>query len=130
MVRTMVRIHMSQTVSDANGTDARALQRGGSAVKADQAEEVSLDPFVGLDTYPDASVVFSWAPKSLEESKDDALVAIDTNSLLLPFGASSRGLQAIGARYRNLAEAGRLIIPGQVAREYAKNKMERIANLY
>jgi hypothetical protein len=97
---------------------------------ADPPEDAILDPFVGFDLYPDPSVAFSWTPKPLSEIKDEAFIVLDTNALLLPFETSARSLEAIGQRYSDLARAGRLVVPGQVAREFAKNRTNKIANLY
>jgi hypothetical protein len=88
-----------------------------------------LDVLAGREVFPDASVVFSWHPASLEEIKGVCLVIPDTNTLVFPYTLSSRSLDDIGQAYRTLVAEDRLIVPGQVSREFAKTRTVKIAEL-
>src|SRR5215210_3670340 len=87
------------------------------------------DPFVGYELYPDATVIFSWQPSPLEDVKDESVVVLDTNVLAIPYQTGSQSLEEIGLTYRKLADEHRLVIPGQVAREFANVRAVKIADL-
>src|SRR4051812_1903243 len=71
---------------------------------------------------------FETAPErafsaSLREPKlDEALVFLDTNTLLAPYRASNEALQAIRRTYQALRDQNRLVVPGEVAREFARTR--------
>ena len=91
----------------------------------DQNERVWANQMV----YPDASVVFAWHPKPIEAVKEDAIFVLDTNVLTVPYTINSKKLFEIGRAYRVLAKENRLIVPGQVAREFAAGRAVRLADL-
>jgi len=80
--------------------------------------------------FPDPAAVFSFSPKPLQAVKDDALVVLDTNALLVPYRTDPASLKAIETTYRNLTEGGRLFVPAQVAREFASNRPNLLRELY
>jgi rRNA-processing protein FCF1 len=80
--------------------------------------------------YPDAESIFSFRPKLIEEIKDDCLVVIDTNSLLVPYTTGKSSLEQIKNIYKLLSESNRLFIPGQVAREFADNRVVKLKELH
>ncbi len=55
---------------------------------------------------------------------------LDTNVLLVPYGIGKDSLQKISETYENLIHDERLIIPGQVCREFAKNRANKLTELY
>lgn len=63
-------------------------------------------------------------------AEDSALVFLDTNVLLAPYRASTEALSAIASAYRSLRDEKRLIVPGQVAREFAANRPALVAQLH
>ncbi|HKZ42365.1 MAG TPA: PIN domain-containing protein, partial [Candidatus Hodarchaeales archaeon] len=67
---------------------------------------------------------------TLQEVKNTCLVVIDTNALLVPYLIGPNGFAQIRKTYNALAEQKRIVIPGQVAREFAKNRTNKIAELY
>lgn len=79
--------------------------------------------------FPEAGGIFSTV-KTLDEVKDNCLIAIDTNALLIPYLVGSGSFAQIRKTYNALAEQKRIIIPGQVAREFAKNRSNKITELY
>lgn len=64
--------------------------------------------------------------KSVEQVKNKCLFVLDTNALLLPYTTSSKSIDEIKKVYAKLIKEKRLFIPGQVAREFAKNRPEKI----
>jgi len=78
---------------------------------------------------PDAAKVFQWRPRPTRELSEDALVALDTNVLAVPYTVSRTSLDAIAGLYRRLRDQGRLRIPGQVAREFAGVREKKLAEL-
>ena len=73
---------------------------------------------------------------ALEEIKDDCYIVLDTNVLLAPYiiGKEELGkddlLEECQRIYQSLTEQKRLIIPGQVAREFANRRVDKIGELY
>lgn len=82
------------------------------------------------EIYPHAKGIFSIQTPALAVLKDSAIFVIDTNALLLPYQTSSKGIDEIKNVYRKLISNKQLIIPGQVAREFANNRPEKIKELF
>lgn len=89
-----------------------------------------LDPFIKQYIYPDPTTVFGANIQSLTAVKNECLFVLDTNALLLPYYASSQNLEQIKSILVLLVKKGRLFIPGQVAREFATNRPERIKEIF
>jgi hypothetical protein len=92
-------------------------------------KQAEYDGFIASTIYPQASSVFAL-PKSLQSVKNDCVVVIDTNALLVPYLIGKNSLDQIRQTYKKLAEQNRLIIPGQVSREFAKHRAGKIAELF
>jgi len=88
------------------------------------------DVFVANNTYPDAKGLFYDDYESLEGVRDTCVVVLDTNALLVPYGIGKSSLSQIESTYRPLVEEGRLVVPGQVAREFARNRPVKIAGIF
>jgi hypothetical protein len=88
------------------------------------------DPLVREKLFPDPASVFGFAPVSLEEALKDGIVAIDTNVLLIPYGTGKASLKQIRDTYDRLVKKKRLRIPGQVAREFADHRAEKLKELF
>jgi len=86
--------------------------------------------FLSQRIYPNASDIFSVEIKSLGEIFDDCIFILDTNVLLLPYTTTSSGFEEIKKAFSKLIEKKQLAIPAQVAREFAKNRPEKIKNLF
>src|SRR6476619_5405195 len=86
--------------------------------------------FVRSSIYPEAEGIFSFRPKSLDEIKDECIVVLDTNSLLVPYTTGKNSLDQISEIYRRLVIAKRLAVPGQVAREFAEHRVTKLKELY
>lgn len=92
--------------------------------------EGSYDVFFTNQIYPDAKSIFGVPHHLLDDIKDDCYVVLDTNTLLLPYTVSKESLQQIERTYATLAERNNLVIPAQVAREFARNRPMKIMELY
>lgn len=86
--------------------------------------------FIANSIYPEAEAIFTTHLKPLVEIKDDSVVILDTNALLVPYTIGKKSLDQIETTYKALVNEQRLIIPGQVAREFAKNRANKIGELF
>jgi hypothetical protein len=93
-------------------------------------EKKQHDVFLANQIYPDAEKIFSDKLKPLSEIKDDCIVVLDTNSLLVPYLIGKESIDQIKHTYSYLVKEKRLIVPGQVAREFAKNRAKKIMELF
>ncbi len=89
-----------------------------------------FDIFISNSVYPDATPIFTYSPKSLDKIKDDCIIIIDTNALLVPYSIGKEGLEQIKRTYKKLVSEKRLFLPGQVAREFARNRANKLAELF
>jgi hypothetical protein len=92
--------------------------------------EGEFDIFIANFTYPEAAKIFSASLKSLNAIKDNCMVVLDTNALLVPFTTGKESLEQIRKTYKFLVEQKRLVVPGQVAREFAKNRAGKLVELF
>ena len=80
--------------------------------------------------YSAPEAVFAFRPQRVAEIKNEAIFVIDTNALLTPYGTGTNSLADLHRTYTFLKNQGRLVIPGQVAREFAKNRAVKLGELY
>lgn len=80
--------------------------------------------------YKDPESIFSFQPKPIDATKDSALIILDTNVLLLPYKTGKESLKEIRKVYASLIKQGRLVVPGQVAREFAKNRTDKLKEVH
>jgi len=85
--------------------------------------EIYPDPRISLQHLEPLRVI-------RDEGDESYLVVLDTNSLLLPYLTGNTELASIIQVYDNLADRGRLKIPGHVIREYIANRPEEISKIY
>lgn len=88
------------------------------------------NPFIRNQQYPDATAIFSLQNLPIAQVKSDCLYVIDTNALLLFYQSSATNLTALIDILESLIERNRIFIPGQVAREFASNRPDRIRELF
>ena len=88
------------------------------------------DIFINNKIFTDAGEVFRTSGKKPIDIKDDCLFVFDTNTLVLPFTTSSESLDEIKKVYTKLINEKRMFIPGQVAREFAKTRPEKIKEVF
>lgn len=88
------------------------------------------DIFISNSIYPNAEEIFGLTVKPVQAISGDCIYVIDTNALLVPYTASSESVDQIRNVYSTLINEKRLILPGQVAREFAKNRPEKIKEIF
>lgn len=88
------------------------------------------DIFVGYTVYPNADNIFSAALLSIDEIKNECIFILDTNALLLPYSTGTQSLTEINKVFGSLKAEKRLVIPGQVAREFANNRPEKLKEIF
>lgn len=93
------------------------------------AESPDVGPHSLRQVFPDAAALFRPAPASLESAFKGADVVLDTNVLLLPYTTGKDSVDETAKVLRQLAKDGRLFVPGQVAREYAKNRPHKVGQV-
>lgn len=86
----------------------------------------SLSEFSG---FPDPKNVFVGM-RSFAEIKGTCLYVLDTNVLLAPYTVGAADLKGIAAVFRSLADAKRLVVPGHVAREFARIRPVKLGELH
>lgn len=86
--------------------------------------------FLSSEILPDVTEAFTSQIRSIEDAISDGDIVLDTNVLLLPYGAGANSVTQIVDAYKKLNKAGRLFIPSHVAREFIKNRPIKIADLY
>jgi rRNA-processing protein FCF1 len=97
---------------------------------AEDSKKENLNIFIANTIYPEAEAIFKAQYKPLEEIKDDCYVVLDTNALLVPYTTGKDSLDQIKRTYTTLLRSKRLVIPAQVAREFAKNRANKITEIY
>jgi len=86
--------------------------------------------FIHQKIYPNPQDIFDIDVKPLEDIIGDCIFIIDTNILLLPYTTTSSGFEEIKKAYAKLISKKQIFIPAQVAREFAKNRPEKIKTLF
>jgi hypothetical protein len=89
-----------------------------------------FDIFVNYTVYPTAENIFNASLMPIEGIKDECIFVLDTNALLLPYSTGSQSLTEINKVFEKLKQQNRLIVPGQVAREFANNRPEKLKEIF
>lgn len=85
--------------------------------------------FLANDVLPKAADAFVERIDPIEDAVKTADIVLDTNVLLLPYGAGASSLKEIVAIFKTLKDKGRLFLPAQVAREFVKNRPNKLSDL-
>ncbi|MNU12578.1 hypothetical protein D3C71_06020 [compost metagenome] len=88
------------------------------------------DIFIINKIYPNADDIFTISVEPISEIKSKCLFVLDTNALLLPYTITPSSIDEIKKVYTKIIEESRLFIPAQVAREFAKNRPEKIKDIF
>jgi hypothetical protein len=88
------------------------------------------DPLVRQRLFPEPVEIFAFSPARLQDALPDGVVVVDTNVLLVPYTTGRASLEQIRRTFDRLTKDGRLRIPGQVAREFADNRAEKLKTLF
>ena len=90
--------------------------------------EADMNAFSLEDSYPVAADVF--LPFRMGDiAKGDAIIVLDTSTLLLPYNIRQDDLTALQDVYNLLSEQNRLKIPARAAREFIKNRDNKLADM-
>lgn len=88
------------------------------------------DIFYLDNIFPDASKIFSFEYKPLNELVDNSIFILDTNVLFVPFDTSEKNLEDIKNILLKLKGEDKLFLPARVAREFADNRAKRLGDLF
>jgi hypothetical protein len=102
------------------------------AESQDNSSEIApthSDPSYLHQVFPNSETVFDRKQEPIADIKNDCLVALDANVLLLPYQMNKVSLQEVGKVYATLNQAGRLLIPAQAAREFAVNRASKVGDI-
>lgn len=95
-----------------------------------ETDGTDRDPLAWNQVFPDAHAVFQRAVPPLEGIRDECLVCLDTNALLAPFATSGENLSLVRAVLERIAKENRLVVPGQVAREFGRNRAQKLGDIF
>lgn len=93
------------------------------------AKEAS-DIFVANHKYPEVNKIFNTGVLPLSQIQGECIFVLDTNALLVPYKTGSDSLDEIAKVYKQLKEQRRILIPGQVMREFANNRPEKLKEVF
>lgn len=119
----------SEVVGQNSMSQPTAADKPGKQPHPKVSQEIK-DIFIRNKVYPDAQAIFQFEPRPLAEIKDDAVIVLDTNTLLIPYEVGQASLDQIEETYGRLVDQGRLVVPGQVAREFAVHRATKLSELY
>lgn len=102
---------------------------GESKERAKTEGKEQYDPFVRMRLYPDPVALFSFCPPSLSDVRQEVLVVLDANTLLLPYTVDQTTLDDIQKVYTLLRKEKRLVVPGQVAREFVSHRPTKLLEI-
>ncbi|MDI9319556.1 MAG: PIN domain-containing protein [Phycisphaerales bacterium] len=88
------------------------------------------DKFYLEKVFPEADKIFSFHYKTVDEIKDNSIYILDTMVLLVPYFTSKESVEDFSKIFKKLKEENKLLIPARVAREFAKNRGQKIAETY
>ena len=79
--------------------------------------------------YPSPAESFGFSLEPIEGIKDNALIILDANVLLLPFTTNVKNVEAIKAVYEQLVQSDKIFLPAQAVREYLDNRAKKITDI-
>lgn len=88
-----------------------------------------IDNFWLSEVYPDAGSSLDFCQAPVEQIRDNAIVVLDTNVLLLPYRLGAQSLQEIQKVLSQLTSGDRIFLPAQAAREFLKNRAGRVRDV-
>jgi len=88
------------------------------------------DKFYLEKVFPEADKIFSFHYKTIDEIKDNSVYILDTMVLLVPYFTSKESVEDFSKIFKKLKDENKLFIPARVAREFAKNRGQKIAETY
>lgn len=90
----------------------------------------AFDIFNASKIYRNPEHIFGTHQVALSQIKDNCIFILDTNALLVPYSTGAGSLTEIGKIYKLLKSKNQLLIPDQVAREFANNRPKKIGEMF
>lgn len=115
---------------DYQGFDEKNPEKRKRGVRSGRVSPVKSSSALPLglqSVFSDPGGIFTARRRKLTEISRHCLIVLDTNILFQPFGLEDTCFSEMLQVYARLAGQGRLRIPAQVAREFAKNRSTVIA---
>jgi hypothetical protein len=109
---------------------ARSRDMGSISVAASDPQKQEVDPFWNRTVFPDPVEALRFCSPAVNMLFADALFVFDANTLLAPYQVSNQSANEIERIYRDLAKHDRLFMPEQAAREFAKNRGLKLAEMH
>jgi len=107
---------------EADAPKQRSPRANGSADRAVAAGQ----PFSLEQAFPDPGSIF-LPHGEVRASDTDVLIALDANTLLVPYRLEARRLESLRDIYMRLSGESRLYLPARAAREFARNRRARLS---
>ena len=85
--------------------------------------------FSKREIYPSPSKAFGFSLESIENIKENALIVLDANVLLLPFTTNVKNVEAIKSVYQRLVQSDQIFLPAQAVREYLDNRAKKLTDI-
>lgn len=101
----------------------------GGAIVADE-ENDNIDLFITKRLFPDAKGLLTAEHEYVGDVIGSCDFVVDTNILLVPYVTGSESFDKITEIYEKLVGEERIFLPGQVAREFVKNRSSKLTELY
>lgn len=100
--------------------------------KKDEQNQPEVSPervFLANDVLPDPVQALLARVEPLDKAIENADIVLDTNVLLLPYGAGANSLRQVIEAFKRLKSEKRLFLSGQVAREFIRNRPSKLSEL-
>jgi hypothetical protein len=85
--------------------------------------------FSKRNIYPSPAESFGFSLEPIESIKDNALIILDANVLLLPFTTNVKNVEAIRVVYEKLVKSDKIFLPAQAVREYLDNRAKKLTDI-
>jgi len=83
-----------------------------------------------LDIFTNPKRIFCKTFKSVDQLSQNCIYVLDTNVLLLPYTVGNKELTEIERVYASLLAEEKLLLPSQVAKEFAKNRPKKLEEMF
>lgn len=90
---------------------------------------MKINEFSKKEIYPSPAKSFKFCLEAIEDIKNDALIVLDANVLLLPFTTDVKNVEAIKTVYQGLVETDQIFLPAQAVREYLDNRAKKLTDI-
>jgi transcription elongation factor Elf1/rRNA-processing protein FCF1 len=121
---------MKKELETDNATHSRTSSSAQKTSPNSGAEHDILERvFLADHLIPDAATAFEHNVPEISQIIQEADIVLDTNVLLLPYGAGTESLKEIVKIFQELANEKKIFLPGQVVREFIRNRPTKLGDL-